>query len=149
MTLYEACVILGVWPMAKAHAQVWSMSSGDHSSMLDEFKAKVKDKFRELALKHHPDKGGNNDEYVKIQFAHELVKASTVASLIWALESEKQASTKYYDPGSSECGNCSKWSDLVHACSTSSCTGFSEHSKRNKSRNTSFTEINYAYSNGT
>jgi DnaJ-class molecular chaperone len=96
------------------------MSSGYH--MLDELKAKAKDNFKALAMKHHPDKGGSHEAYVNIQQAYETVKTATTAGFVDALKFE----TKYYTSGAAECATCSKWSDVVRACVTASCTGFKE-----------------------
>lgn len=126
MNLYEACATLGVWHVVKARAEVWSVSPGDHTTTLDELKSMIKDKFRELAMKLHPDKGGDNDGWVKIQEAHELIKSATVIGLVGALETEQLSGVKYHAPGSEVCNNCSKWSDIVQTCATASCTGFKE-----------------------
>jgi hypothetical protein len=77
-------------------------------------------------MKHHPDKGGSHEEYVNIQRAYETIKTATVAGFIEALELERQVLTKHYKPGAAECANCSKWSDVVKACATASCSGFKE-----------------------
>lgn len=42
-------------------------------------KQKVKLRYRELANKHHPDKGGNTETFMQIRQAYELLK-STIAS---------------------------------------------------------------------
>ena len=127
MNLYEACAVLGVWHVVKARVEVWSMSPGDHTTALNELKSMVKDKFKELALEHHPDKGGNNEVWIKIQEAHDLIKSATIIKLMGALDIERKSSVKYCAPGSAECKSCSKWSDLANVCATSSCSGFKEY----------------------
>jgi len=39
-------------------------------------KDKVRERYRELAAKHHPDKGGEQEQFVKIRAAYEILKAN-------------------------------------------------------------------------
>ena len=34
----------------------------------------LKKQYRKMVLKHHPDKGGNNDKFLKIKEAYDIVK---------------------------------------------------------------------------
>jgi hypothetical protein len=91
--------------------------------LVDDLISIVKDKFHDLAMKHHPDRGGNSDEYIRVREAYELIKSSIANHFISALEDEKKANTKYFTPGSNECKNCRKWSSVISGCLTSICTG--------------------------
>jgi len=128
MNLYDACAILDLWYAIKARAQMWSISNCRPTS-LDEVRILVKNRFKELALQHHPDKGGDNSKYLEIQEAYELIKSASVPDFIHALSIEAANNIKYYTPGSQDCANCSKWSDVVCVCVTTTCTGFKQHEK--------------------
>jgi len=134
MNLYDACIVLNLWHVVKARAQVWSISTSDHSMALSDIKDRAKTRFRELALQHHPDRGGDNNKYLEIQEAHELIKSATVSGFIDTLPIEASMGIKYYTPGDMECADCSKWSELIKVCATSSCTGF-KHCKQEVSGN--------------
>jgi len=131
MNLYEACKILSIWPIAKARAEVWSMSHINDSSLID-LKDRAKTAFRRLALKYHPDKGGNQSKYLEIQEAFNLIKGSTGQSIIEALNIEKNVIAKYCEPGAEECWECVKWSSMIHSCLTIQCTGLEVLKKKFK-----------------
>jgi DnaJ-class molecular chaperone len=135
MNLYEACINLDLWHVAKARAEVWAISkSGGSDASLDSLKLIAKDKFRELALIHHPDKGGTNSDYIEIQESYDMVKKASTKDFIRALEVEIESSIVQYKPGSPECRECSRWSSIFQACITSTCTGFRKHAIPSKSK---------------
>jgi len=134
MNLYDACVVLSLWHVVKARAQVWAISTSDHSIALSDTKVLAKNKFKELALQHHPDKGGQNSAYLEIQEAHELIKSATLSDFINVLGLEPKNDTKFCTPGSMECMACNKWSDVVKICITTTCTGFKQHEKSIRSK---------------
>jgi len=129
MNLYDACMILNLWHVVKARAQVWSISTSDHTIAFNDVKSQAKNKFKELALQHHPDKGGENAKYLEIQAAHELIKLATISDFINTLSIEAVNDTKYCAPGSTDCIKCSKWSEIVNVCVTTTCTGFKQNEK--------------------
>ena len=129
MNLYEACKILGIWHVAKARAEVWSISSANEDS-LEDLKNLAKTAFKRLAMEHHPDKGGDQNNYLEIQEAFNLIKEVTAQAVIDALDIEKKETAEYYNPGIDKCWGCTKWSSMVHACLTIQCTGFEAPKKR-------------------
>jgi hypothetical protein len=129
MNLYEACKALGIWHVAKARAEVWSMSSVNEDSLVD-LKGHAKSAFKRLAFDYHPDKGGDQDKYLEIQEAFDDIKAATCQAFIDALDIEKKETAEYYDPGSDRCWECTKWSSMVHSCLTIHCTGYEAPKKR-------------------
>lgn len=128
MNLYNACIRLGIWSMAKARAEVWSMSNNRtvHEESLSELRDLSRRSYRKLAMDHHPDRGGDRDNFIEIQSASELVKDATVRDFVDALDDEQRSSMVYFDPGSEACKKCSRWSDVISSCITATCSGFKE-----------------------
>lgn len=128
MSLYVASIVLGVWPIIKACGEVWRISPGDHTTALNDLKGLVKNRFKELAMLHHPDRGGDHSQYVGIQQAYDIVKSATISNIIDAIQEECKLAVQHYRAGSPECRSCSKWSDICGVCATTSCSGFSNYS---------------------
>jgi len=129
MNLYRACKILGVWSIAKARAEVWSISNINEESLIN-LKDCAKTAFKKLAMEHHPDKGGDHDKYIEIQDAFMTIKTATGRAIIDALDIEKTETSVYYRPGDEKCAGCTKWSDVVCSCLTIQCTGFEAPKQR-------------------
>lgn len=123
MNLYEACVNLDVWRVVKAYAEVWSISKSHNGYSVDNLKSIIKTKFKQLAIQHHPDVGGDNDVYLNIKESYDIIKKSTVNDFISSLNNEK-SNIIYLKSGSCECEKCVKWSNITSMCITSTCTGF-------------------------
>lgn len=120
MNLYKACVLLDVWHLAKARAEVWALSkSPSIESYLDLQKA-IKIAGRKLMVEHHPDKGGDHTKFTEIQSAYMLANNSTIIDYIGALSFEE---VNKFDPGSDECSDCKKWNDIFNVCMTVKCSG--------------------------
>ena len=134
MNLYDACIVLDLWHVVKARAQVWSISTSNHATALNEIGDKAKNRFRELALQYHPDKGGDGNKYLEIQEAYDLIKSATVSGIIDTLKIEASTNIEHFTPGNIECENCSKWSSLIKVCATHTCTGF-KHCEKQISNN--------------
>jgi hypothetical protein len=127
MNLYEACINLGIWHIAKARAEIWSLSETRGSSAsLDDLKGQIKTQCKKLAMVFHPDVGGNHGDMAKIQESHNLVKKATTHDFINALDIAKEVEIVLYEPGSLNCKQCRKWSDMLNICSTENCTGFNQ-----------------------
>jgi hypothetical protein len=88
MTLYQACNVLNIWPVAKIWAEVWFSSSYVDEKLVDNVVSVAKASFKQLAMIHHPDKGGESDNYVNIQNAYNVIKSATVNSFIDSLKEE-------------------------------------------------------------
>ena len=123
ITLYQACKKLGIWGAVKAYAEVWSLSENFFDLSTIEILILAKDNFNKLALKHHPDKQGDVNEYLRVRNAYEAIRAATVKNFIDTLKDEI-IDIIYHESGSEECRNCVKWSDLVNTCITVACSGF-------------------------
>jgi DnaJ-class molecular chaperone len=131
MNLYSACIRLAVWNVAKARAEVWSISDRDgNEKSLSELRDFAKRSFKKLAMDHHPDRGGDRDNFEEIQEAIDLVKVAEAKDFIDALEDEKKSSVVYFDPGSENCKSCSRWGDVLGMCITVTCSGFQEPQRR-------------------
>lgn len=131
MTLYSACIRLGIWSVVKARAGVWSMSGHkDHENSMSEVKDMAKRAFKKLAMDHHPDRGGDRDNFLEIQEAAEIVKSSKLNDFLNALDDEERSSVVYFEPGSENCKSCTRWSDVVGMCITVTCSGFQEPQRR-------------------
>lgn len=129
MNLHRACIRLGIWSIVKARSEVW-FSSGSHSSeSLQELKDLAKRSYRSLSMNHHPDKGGDHDNYLEIQEAFSKVKEATANDFIESLGEEKDSKTEYFEPGSDECKKCGRWSDVVGMCITVTCSGYQTPTK--------------------
>jgi len=124
MNLYWACIRIGIWSIVKARAEVWQASGSTSPESLQEIKDLAKRSYRSLSMLHHPDKGGDHDNYLEIQSAFDSVKSATVSDFIQALDEEKKSLIKYYEPGSEDCRGCGRWSDIVGMCITVTCSGF-------------------------
>jgi len=124
MNVYLACEALDIWPIVKARAEVWSISSTANAKAINNLKSIAKNKFKELAVVHHPDKGGENDKFIELQRAHDVIKNATIEQIIDSLKDEQESNRVYFEPGSLQCKDCTKWSDIVGLCITVSCTGF-------------------------
>ena len=125
MNVYEASMNLGIWPMVKARAEIWSVTKPNESVFAD-FQEAIKNKYKELMMVHHPDKGGETEECIKVQKAYELLKFSNINHFIDALAQEKKCNAKFYKPDSPECTSCEKWSAMMGLCMTTTCTGFEQ-----------------------
>ena len=130
MTLYEACVILGVWHIARARAEVWKLIKSVENKALEDMKTIIKSRFKAMANLYHPDHGGEHDKYIEIQKAHDIVDTASVQDFINALDSEIKLYIAYYKPGSNECLSCDKWSNVISACITTTCTGYKNDVQR-------------------
>jgi len=130
MNVYEASILLSVWPVVKARAEIW-LTAKPSESMWNGFKDIIKNRYRELSLVHHPDMGGDHDTYIKIQRAYEVLRYSALEDIVEALSYEKKMIAEYCKPGSDKCKNCSKWSKMINLCATISCTGFEINSSPN------------------
>lgn len=131
MNLYTACIRLAIWNVVKARAEVWSMSGhGDHDQSLSEVKNLAKRSFKKLAMDHHPDRGGDRDNFLEIQAAMEIVKSSKVNDFLNALDDEKRSAVVYFEPGSNNCKSCTRWGDVIGMCITVTCSGFKKPQKR-------------------
>lgn len=126
MTIYEACVVLNIWPIVKVWAEVWSVSKDINKESLNNIKILAKDKFKQLAMIHHPDHGGDSNEYIKIKTSIDIIKNSTINDFISALDIEIENNKIYYKVGSIECNQCTKWSNIFNSCITTMCSGFKE-----------------------
>ena len=124
MTVYEACIALGIWHIAKPRAEVWYLASRGSPASVDDLRLIAKNSFTQLALKHHPDHGGSTDEYINIREAYDLLKSAEAKDFIIALDDERKHTAQYFTPGAAECKNCRKWSAIISGCLTSICTGF-------------------------
>jgi DnaJ-class molecular chaperone len=122
-----------MWRVVKARAQVWAISKqGGSDASLESLRLIAKQKFRELVMIHHPDKGGTNSDYIEIQEAYNIIKSAERKDFIRALDIEAESNIIQHKPGSSECKQCSRWSSIFQACITSTCTGFRKHAISNK-----------------
>ena len=137
MTLYEACMVLGIWHVAKARAEIWRLVKSIDTKSLDDVKTIAKGKFRELAMLHHPDHGGDHGAYVKIQAAYDLVNAATTNAFVNALDVERELQITRHKPGSPECVSCGKWSSVTGACMTTTCSGYENVSQPKIKKNLS------------
>jgi hypothetical protein len=117
-------VALDIWHVAKARAEIWRLVKSVDTKSLDDVKAIAKGKFREMAMVHHPDHGGDHNAYIKIQAAYDIIDAATIHSFISALDTERELQTSYHKPGSPECVSCGKWSSVIGGCMTTTCTGY-------------------------
>lgn len=129
MNIYSACIRLNIWNVVKARAEVWAITKPCNNESLDELKLIAKKAFRTLCMEYHPDKGGSNQNFLDIQMAFDLIKDATYNNFINALNEEKQSKIIFMSPGSEKCGSCRKWSNLVSACITVTCSGFDEPTK--------------------
>ena len=129
MNLYEACKNLGIWHIAKARAEVWSISNVNEKS-LEDLKNWAKTSFKRLAMEHHPDKGDDQNKYLDIQEAFNIIKEATGQAIINALDVEKKEIAEYYKPGTKKCWECTKWSSVICTCLTMRCTGFEAPKRR-------------------
>jgi len=131
MNLFSACIRLGIWNITKARAEVWSMSNlNTDNKLLSELLDIAKKSFKKLAMDHHPDRGGDNKNFIEIQEAYDIIKNATVGDFINSLDDEKKSSIKYFDPGSDNCKACNRWSNVIDMCITVTCSGFDEPPKR-------------------
>lgn len=131
MNLYSACIRLGIWNTAKVRAEVWSMSDQpDHKESLSNLQDLARKSYKKLAMDHHPDMGGNRDNFIEIKDASELVQNANESDFVNALGDEQRSLITYFDPGSESCKNCVRWSDIVKSCITVTCSGFKEPRKR-------------------
>lgn len=127
MNIYSACIRLGIWELAKARAGVWLLSnSSDHAKSLSDLKDVIKSYYKKLALSHHPDVGGDENNFLEIQAAYDMIKAANHNDFVNALDYEKKSLTKYYEPGANNCFECNRWSDITKSCITVTCSGFQE-----------------------
>lgn len=55
----------------------------------------VKQKFKELAMKHHPDRGGSNQTMQEINFEYELIVSNPFFNFSGQSESEKESYLKF------------------------------------------------------
>lgn len=152
MNLYSACIRLGIWPVVKASAEVW-FAAGENSQdsfndLFNDLKNIAKKSYHDLSMNHHPDKGGDHDNYLEIQRAFNLVKNADANAFVGALSEEKQSKVKYYEPGSEECKSCGRWSEIVGMCITVTCSGYQSPSKPRLAahRNKFSTVLNTRYS---
>lgn len=130
MNLYKACIRLGIWPTVRSYAEMWSVDSNKNDiSILEEVKDLAKRSFRKLSMEHHPDKGGDHNNFLEIQESFNKVKNSTIKCFISALDEELESNINYYEPGSDECKECSRWSSMVGMCITITCSGFQPSAK--------------------
>jgi len=129
MDLFVACIRLDVWEVAKTRATVWSMSQHPSVEALTELKEFAKRSFHKLAMSHHPDKGGDQQVFVEIQQAYELIESATADNFVHALRIEKSSTATYCQPGAEQCRSCRKWSDVVQSCITVTCSGYEEPRK--------------------
>lgn len=135
MNIYYACVILNIWSTVKARAEIWNITKSYHDELLNDLKVIAKKSFLDLCMIHHPDKGGEHENYLIIKEAFDLIKNAKHKDFIEALNEEREFNTYYFNPGSSKCNNCRKWSNIVNSCITITCSGFDELVKNNKFTN--------------
>lgn len=83
-------------------------------------------------MDHHPDRGGDHQNFLEIQAAFDLIKGAAQNNFVNALDEEKQSKTVYFEPGSEKCSSCRKWSDVVNACITVTCSGFDEPTRNGR-----------------
>ena len=131
MNLYSACIRLTIWNVARARAEVWSISDrNDHENSLSELRDFAKRSFKKLAMDHHPDRGGDKDNFVEIQEAIGIVNEAKSQDFINALDDEKRSSVAYFEPGSEDCRKCARWGDVLGMCITVTCSGFQEPQRK-------------------
>lgn len=135
MNTYSACIRLNIWSLVKARAEVWAVTQLYDEESLNELKVTAKKAFHSLCMDHHPDKGGEHENYLEIQKAFDLIKGATHSDFVNALDEEKQSKTVYFEPGSEECSSCRKWSDVVNTCITVTCSGFDEPTRSGRFAN--------------
>lgn len=135
MNIYSACIRLNIWNVVKARVEVWAITESCNNESLDELKLTAKKAFKNLCMDHHPDKGGNHQNFLEIQMAFDLIKNATCNNFINALNEEKQSKIIYMNPGSEKCNSCRKWSNIVNACITITCSGFDEPTRDNRFAN--------------
>jgi len=129
MNLYRACIILNIWPIAKARSEIWQISNSNQSS-LNDLKKLAKKNFKKLATQRHPDIGGSSEAYIEIQQAYDTIKSATAVQFIRALKDEIEDSKIYYKSGDKACYDCKRWSDLARSCVMERCVGFELLTKR-------------------
>jgi len=122
MTLRQACKLLGIWPIVEIWTKIWSNSRV--ISTTGNIIMSAKSNFKNLAMKHHPDKGGDHNVYVKIQEAFNMVKDATVNDFICMYREEGDKTDIFYKSGSQECLGCVKWSSIAKTCISNTCLGF-------------------------
>ena len=123
MNIYEASINLGIWPMVKAHAEIWSVTKPGEL-LFQKFQDEIKKKYKEMAVISHPDRGGTDTSFMTVQKSYEILKYASVSDVIESLSHEKRSNIKIYHPGSDECPGCDKWSNILGMCIVGSCTGF-------------------------
>jgi len=134
MNVYEASINLGIWPMVKAHAEIWSVTK-PVEVLFQEFHNDIKKKYKEMVSISHPDKGGVESVFMLVQKSYEILKRAGVSDFIDSLAQEKVSTIQIYHPGSDQCPGCSKWSNILGMCIIGSCTGFEvKHGFRYKTK---------------
>lgn len=139
MNLYNACIRLDVWSAVKARAEVWSMCDSVGVVELDTLHGIIKKAYHNLALKNHPDHGGDPNNYIEIKQAYELTQKSTINDFLHSLLEEEESSAIYFTPGDDMCKKCRRWNDMLNICIVTTCAGF-DPVKKSK-----FTNINKFY----
>ena len=132
MNVFDACVRLGIWSQIKVGVEVWAFSKSayDNAHLLT-MKSIAKVAFKDLAMDHHPDRGGDPKIFLDIKSAYDIIIKSEFSDFVIALDNGKKSELVYFKSGSDQCNNCDKWGKLVDTCITMTCSGFEERKKIN------------------
>jgi hypothetical protein len=125
MTILEACKELHIWDVVRGYAEVWLGSNNSDSTKV---KILAKNQFKQLARQYHPDMStGDNEKYLRISEALDIILNAKVTQIISALEEDRAADIKYYKPGDSQCRQCTKWNTMFDNCVFPACSGFDQN----------------------